>query len=182
MVSDPPLSPPRRRRFAALRRVAAVVLRPIIAILAVVYFVLDVLVLSLVRPIGGRLARLPFFLWLAQQVDRLGPYPTLALFLIPLVVLEPAKPVGLYLIGTKRVIAGTLVIVLAEVLKVFLLERLFHMSRPKLMAIPAFAWAYSLVMRWLAYLEALPPWRAVRQLAARMKELGRRIARAITEP
>jgi hypothetical protein len=158
---------------------AKLAVRPLIAGLAVLYFLIDALVLSLVRPAAARLAGLPPFVAIARGVASLGRYPTLALFLIPLIVLEPVKPIGLYLIATKRVIAGTAFIAIGELLKVFLLERLFHMGRAKLMTIPAFAWTYLRVMRWLAYLQSLPAWQAVRRAVARVKEQARRIVRAL---
>ena len=54
-----------------------------------------------------------------------------------------------------------------EILKITIVERLFHIGRDKLLTIPAFASVYHYIMRWLAWLEALPPWQAVmRQVRA----------------
>jgi hypothetical protein len=64
------------------------------------------------------------------------------LFAVPLIVLEPAKPVAAYLAGTGHVAMGVIVLVAGEILKLVLVERLFKVSRDKLMSIPAFAWAY----------------------------------------
>jgi hypothetical protein len=36
----------------------------------------------------------------------LGPYPTLVLFLVPVMILEPVKPVGAYLIATGHWLPG----------------------------------------------------------------------------
>jgi hypothetical protein len=148
---------------------------PVVVTLATLYFVIDGVFLSLIRPIAERLARLPLFGGLARWAAGLGPYSTLALFLIPLILLEPVKPIGLYLIGTKRVLAGTLVIVLGEVIKIYTLERLFRMSRQKLMSIRVFAWGYGFVTGWLDYLQALPPWQAVLRVVHRIKSLAHRL-------
>jgi hypothetical protein len=148
---------------------------PVVVALAILYFVIDGVFLSMIKPVTRRLARLRLFDGLARWVDRLGPYPTLALFLVPLILLEPLKPIGLYLIGTKHVIAGTLFIAVGEILKIFVLERLFHMSRHKLMSIPAFAWGYRFVTGWLAYFQALPPWQAVLRFVQRIKSLVHRL-------
>jgi len=98
---------------------------------------------------------------LVAWLSRLGPYPTLALFLVPLVVLEPVKPVGLYLIATSHMTSGVLLIAVGEVLKITIVERLFHFSRNKLMSIRTFAWAYNWVMAGVNYFQAQPLWQAV---------------------
>jgi hypothetical protein len=154
---------------------------PVVVTLAILYFVIDGLFLSMIKPVAGRLARLPLFGGVARWVAGLGPYATLALFLIPLILLEPVKPVGLYLIGTKRVAAGTLFIAVGEIIKIYTLERLFHMSRPKLMSIPAFAWGYRFVTGWLAYLQALPPWQLVLRAVARIKALAHRVRHFVSQ-
>jgi hypothetical protein len=70
--------------------------------LAVAYFLIDAFFVLLVRPIGRWLDRVPAFLRIAIRIKSLGPYPSLFLFIVPLIVLEPFKPLGLYLISTGR--------------------------------------------------------------------------------
>jgi hypothetical protein len=48
--------------------------------------------------------------------------------------------------------------------KLFIVERIFHVGRDKLMTIPLFAWAYTFIMGWLMWLKALPAWQAVLRL------------------
>jgi hypothetical protein len=127
------MSPPRR----PMRKV----LGPIAAVAAIIYFLIDAFFLSLIRPIAQELTRLGLFSSLATWVASLGPYQTLALFLIPVAVLEPAKPLGAYFMATGHVAYGVLVIATAEVFKITVIERLFHFSRDKLMSIRAFAWS-----------------------------------------
>ena len=110
-------------------------------------------------------------------IRALGPYPTLALFVVPLILLEPAKPVGFFLIGTGRFTRGVLVIAVGEIVKITLVERLFHMSRDKLMTIPAFAWCYRHVIAWLAWLKAMPAWQAVLRRFDRIRQAGRQLYR-----
>jgi hypothetical protein len=66
--------------------------------------------------------------------------PSLALFAVPVVLLEPAKPFAGYLIGTGHFFAGAVTFIMAEVLKLTFVERLFQLNRTKLLSIPAFAW------------------------------------------
>src|SRR4051812_10487042 len=132
-------------RRQTLRRIVS----PIVTVVAILYFLIDALFLPIVRSLVARLARLSVFVGLARWIQALGPYPTLALFVVPVVLLEPVKPVGFYLIGTGRFTRGALVLAVGEIVKITLVERLFHMSRDKLMTIPAFAWCYTLIMGWL---------------------------------
>jgi hypothetical protein len=151
------------------------VLSPVAAVAAVLYFLIDVVFLSLVRPITQALAKLGIFNSLAAWLGSLGPYPTLAIFLLPVIVLEPVKPVGAYLIATGHGIYGVSLIAIGEVLKIAIVERLFHFSRDKLISIPAFAWVYGWIALWLAYLHAQPVWQATLRQLALIKSAARRI-------
>ena len=55
------------------------------------------------------------------------------------------------------------VLVLGEVLKIIIVERIFYIGRDKLMAIKAFAWIFNFVSGWLTWIKTLPPWQAVKQ-------------------
>jgi hypothetical protein len=47
---------------------------------------------------------LRIFYALAAWLASLGPYPTLVLFLVPVIILEPFKPVGAYLFAQRVVL------------------------------------------------------------------------------
>ena len=64
-------------------------------------------------------------------VISLGPYPSLALFAVPVIILEPAKPLAGYLLGTGHFFAGAVTFITAEVLKLTLVEQLFQLNREK---------------------------------------------------
>ncbi|OYD84248.1 hypothetical protein [Azospirillum brasilense] len=155
-----------RRLGALLRRF---VLRPLLSAAALLYFLIDAVALEALRPLAAWIGRQRFAERLAARIRRLGRYPTLALFVIPLVVLEPLKPVGLYLMGTGHPVQGALLLGAVELVKVTLVERLFHIGKDKLLTIPAFAWCYVRVVRWLAWLTALPPWQAAKRAVGRMR-------------
>jgi hypothetical protein len=154
------------------RQIARRLLTPLVVVAAMLYFVVDAVFLSLVRPLAARLARLPVFLRIVNGLRTLGPYPTLALFIVPIIIFEPIKPVAAYLAATGHVTLGLLLVIVGEIVKVTVLERLFHVSRDKLMSIPAFARTYNFVQRWLNYLRALPPWQAVTRRARRVKSMA----------
>jgi hypothetical protein len=97
---------------------------------------------------------------------------------VPLVLLEPVKPVGVYLMASGHPVQGVAIMAVGEVLKITIVERIFHIGRDKLMTIRVFAWAYTVIMGWLAWLRALPAWQAVlRQYHAMTQWLRRHIHR-----
>src|SRR5262249_5893833 len=152
------------------------VLEPVVAVLAAIYFLIDALFLWFIRPLARLLSGLAIAERIGAWVRTLGPYQTLALFLVPLVILEPVKPVAAYLIATRHVVSGLILLTVGELLKITIVERLFHIGRDKLMTIRAFAWAHDWVMRQLAWLQALPAWQAVKRqylaIKARARPLG----------
>src|ERR1700730_16944292 len=172
-----------RRNFNTMIRGGAKrVFMPVVAFVAILYFAVDALFLSIVRPVAARLSQSPLVALLAARLGKLGAYPTLALFLVPVFVLEPVKPIGLYLMGSGHVMTGVLVITVGEILKVTLVERLFHMSRDKLMSIGSCAWSHGMVKRLLAFLWSQPGCQvvvkntnAVRALAYRLHLRARRL-------
>ncbi|CAO3400638.1 hypothetical protein [Azospirillum palustre] len=168
-----PEPPPPRRLLSRL-------LRPVATLFAVAYFLLDALAYWVVRPVASRIARLPLFARLGQWVAGLGPYPSLVLVLVPLALLEPAKPVGAWLFATGRPMAGAGVIVGAELVKITLVERLFHIAKPKLLTIGWFAWGYVRVAAWLAWLKETAPVRAARRLLIAVRQFARRVGRRLS--
>lgn len=135
-------------------------LRPVVTVLALLYLLIDALAYWLVKPLAERIGRLKLYARFAVWVGGLGRYPTLALFLVPLLILEPAKPVGGWLIATGRPVAGVAVLGIAELLKMTLVERLFHLTRDRLLTIPAFAWVYARAVAVLDRIRRLAVWQA----------------------
>lgn len=168
---EPPLQP---------RRLLSRLLRPVVTLFAVAYFLLDALAYWVVRPITRRIARLPLFSRFGPWVAGLGPYPSLILVLVPLALLEPAKPVGAWLFATGRPMAGAGVIIGAELVKITLVERLFHIARPKLLTIGWFAWGYMRVTAWLAWLKETAPVRTARRLLSTVRQFTRRVGRRLS--
>jgi hypothetical protein len=104
----------------------------------------------------------------------LKPYPSLALFLLPIIILEPAKPAAAYALAAGHPAMAVGIFAGAELLKLVIVERLFQITRDKLMSIPAFAWAYA---RWTFmsdWLASTGIWCAARRLVLKMKAACRR--------
>lgn len=165
----------RRPNWGAIRRVLKLIFAPVAIVLAILYFLIDGIVLSLLRPLTRRLASWRPVARLMAWLAKLGPYPTLILVLIPIVILEPVKPAAFYLMAKRHVVVGTVILVATEIVKIVAVERLFRLSLPKLMSIPVFARVYTFVVGWLAYLESLPPWQFVMRRVAQIKSLSRRL-------
>jgi len=135
-------------------------------ILATVYFVVDGMFSHVTQPITVWLAKKKLFERVRLWVISLGPYPSLALFAVPVIILEPAKPLAGYLLGTGQFFAGAVTFITAEVLKLTLVERLFQLNREKLLSIPAFAWGYQYWRHMMDVIESMEVWKASRRLAA----------------
>src|SRR6202165_127080 len=142
-------------------------------ILATVYFVVDGMFSHVTQPITVWLAKKKLFERVRLWIISLGPYPSLALFAVPLIILEPAKPLSGYLIGTGHFFAGAVVFITAEVLKLTFVERLFQLNRTKLLSIPAFSWGYRYWRHTMDVVESLEVWKASRRLAHKTGQLLR---------
>ena len=132
-------------------------LKPLFYLLAVIYFLVDAVFMAAAVPAGRWLGDQLVSNRIRNWIVSLRPYPTLMLFAVPVIILEPVKPLAIHLIGTKHVVAGITLFVLGEIIKLVLVERLFAISREKLLSIPAFAWGfgkYCFAKNWIVSLEA----------------------------
>jgi hypothetical protein len=137
--------------------------KPVIVLLAVSYFVVDAIFLRAAKPLANWLFEHRIFDGLREWIVSLRPYPTLALFAVPVLVLEPVKPVAAYLAATGHVAAGAAVFVVGEVLKLVLVERLFVLGQKKLMSIPAFVWVYRQYRQVIDWFVGTETWQAMRR-------------------
>ena len=144
-------------------------LKPLAYGLVAVYFVADLVFEAVALPLSAWIGRLKILQPLNRWIAGLRPYPALALFSVPVVILEPVKPVGAFLLSTGRVTEGTLTIVAGEILKITLVERLFRLTRDRLMEIPAFAILYRHWIRFHDWVTSSEIWRWARQQMMWMK-------------
>jgi hypothetical protein len=141
------------------------ILRPISYVLAAIYLCVDLIFAGIARPISNWIARRFEMRRLRGWIRSLPPYPSLALFSVPVILLEPIKFVAAYIATTGSFIVAAITFAFGELLKLVLIERLFDLTREKLMKISAFAWIYGHYMQareWVLQSEA---WRAVRSLS-----------------
>ena len=130
------------------------ILKPVTYVLAALYFLVDAAFMAIAKPISDWLARHVVLRRLRAWIRSLRPYPSLALFSVPVIMLEPVKPVAAYLAATGQMVSSVVTLIVGELLKLVLVERLFSLTRDKLMKIPAFLWAYTKFRQAKAWLEA----------------------------
>jgi hypothetical protein len=137
--------------------------KPFIVVLAAIYFVADALFATIAHPVSRWLSRQRLFSRLRTWIRSLRPYPSLALFAVPVIILEPVKPVAAYLAATGHFMTSVTLLVVGEILKLVLVERMFDLNRDKLLTIPAFAWGYGKYRLARNWLESLEAWQMVRR-------------------
>jgi hypothetical protein len=131
---------------------------------ATAYFVVDGLFSYITRPISAWIGQIRLFERARRWIVSLRPYPSLALFAVPVIILEPVKPLAGYLAATGHLVAGAITFIAGEVVKLTCVERLFELNRTKLLSIPAFATAYGYWRRMMDALEAMEVWKMSRRL------------------
>jgi hypothetical protein len=154
--------------------------KPVTYVIAALYFLVDAAFVAIAKPLSNWLARHVVLRRLRLWIRSLRPYPSLALFSVPVIILEPVKPVAAYLAATGQMVSSVMTLIIGELLKLVLVERLFSLTRDKLMKIPAFLWAYTKFCQARAWLEATQAWqsiraiiKAARQYVAEMKKSAR---------
>ncbi len=156
------------------------IFEPLVVLAAVIYFVVDAVAVYIFRPVARDVVNLKLFRFIGSWIASRGRYTILVLFLVPLILLEPVKPISAYLIATGHFVSGAVLLAIGEAMKIIIVERIFHIGRDKLLTIAAFAWTYWFIVGWLKWLRASAPWRAVRRRshqfvnwAARLNHGGR---------
>ena len=88
----------------------------IVLAIAIPYFLLDAMFATVAIPLSRWIAGHWAFARIHRWILSLRPYPTLLLFTVPVIVLEPVKPVALYLIGTGHATLGLSALAIGEIL------------------------------------------------------------------
>ncbi len=137
------------------------ILKPIAYVAAAIYFIVDVLLVGLARPISRWFAANFPMPRLRVWIKSLPPYPCLALFSVPVILLEPVKMIAAYMAATGQFVWAAATFAIGEILKLVLVERLFELTKNKLMKIPAFAWAYRHFVQAKTWIKQSKAWKAI---------------------
>lgn len=92
---------------------------------------------------------------IAAAIGRLPPYPTLLVFLVPVLLLLPLKFLGLWMLARGYWLGAMGTLAFAKVLGMGVTAFIFDVTRPKLLQLPWFSWLYAHVLTWLARAHAL---------------------------
>lgn len=92
---------------------------------------------------------------IATLIERLPPYPTLLVFLIPVILLLPIKFVGLWMLARGYWLGAMATLGAAKVVSMGVTAFIFDLTRPKLLQLPWFSRLYERVLTWLAWAHAL---------------------------
>jgi hypothetical protein len=92
---------------------------------------------------------------LAAAIEHLPPYPTLLVFLIPVVLLFPLKLLGLWMLAQGSWLGAFVVLALAKVVSMGVTAFIFELTRPKLLQLNWFRWFYEHILVLLAKARAL---------------------------
>jgi hypothetical protein len=126
--------------------------------------------------LAGRLARWRPWARLEAGIARLPPYAALVVFALPSAFLLPLKFLAVFLIAKGQIVLAGLLFAAAKVGATALVARLFMLTRPALMRIGWFAWAYHRFIPWKnaveEYVRASYAWRAGRLWKARLKRIA----------
>jgi hypothetical protein len=109
----------------------------------------------IVRWIVERIAWRELRVWIVAAIERLPPYATLLVFLIPVAVLLPFKLLGLWLLAKGSWLGAVAILGLAKLVGVGISAFIFEVTRPKLLQLAWFRWLYEHVLTWLAWAHAL---------------------------
>jgi hypothetical protein len=150
------------------------IFKPFVFLIAAIYFLVDAVFFTLFKPVFRRLADCEVFESSRAWIVSLRPYPTLALFIVPVILLEPVKPVAAYLTATGHIVGGLMVLIVGELLKLLLIERLFSVSRDKLMLIPVFARCYDRFCQGQDWVRSLQAWQLLRRWSFNAKHAAQR--------
>jgi len=74
-----------------------------------------------------------------RAIERLGPYASLCVLAVPLLIVEPLKLLALVIAGSGHWITGTITVACAYALSLLVVERLFLIVKPKLLRLRWFA-------------------------------------------
>jgi hypothetical protein len=81
-----------------------------------------------------------------RALQRAGPYVSLLLLLVPLLLVEPFKLVAVIIAGEGHWLTGTAVLAAAYAASLLVIERLFRVLKPKIMMIGWFERLWTVIV------------------------------------
>jgi hypothetical protein len=96
-----------------------------------------------------RRRRMTFLARTRRRLQKMTPYLSLVLLLVPLLLVEPLKLVAVFVAGEGHWLTGTGMLIGAYTASLLFVERLFRVVKPKLMTLGWFArlWTWFVTLR-----------------------------------
>src|SRR5215470_8409113 len=127
-------------------------LRPFLILLALVFLFEAWLWRHLAPIVGWVVTLIPWATFkskVAATIERLPPYPTLLVFLVPVLLLLPLKVVGFWMLAHGFWLGALMLLTLAKVVSLGVTAFIFDLTRPKLLELPWFRRFYQHMIVWL---------------------------------
>ncbi len=164
--------------FASLLRVLRALVRALGTALLVPLLLFEEWGWEPLAALMARLARLPLWARLENQLRELPPWGALLAFFVPVLLLLPVKVLALFLFSRGHAATALTVLVLAKLVGTAIVARIFQLVERPLMRIPWFARWYPRWKAWkdrvLTVVRQSRPWRIVRALKGRIARGWRR--------
>jgi hypothetical protein len=147
--------------------------RGVFAVFAALWIFLEEWVWDHIAAFMAWVGKLPVFRWIEARIAKLPPYAALVSFVIPWLMLLPAKFLALWLMGTGKVKLGVMAFVIAKIVGTAILARLFALTKPALLTIGWFSIGYHKLTGWrdriYAYVKSMPTWIALKAWSAKLR-------------
>lgn len=133
-------------------------LRPFLILLALIFLFEAWLWSHLAPVVAWIVARIPLRavkLWAAIAIERLPPYATLVVFVVPVILLLPLKFLGLWMLAQGQWFGALAVLALAKVVSLGVTAFIFDLTRDKLLQLAWFRTLYDWVLLLLERAHAL---------------------------
>ena len=109
----------------------------------------------IVRFVVTRIPWAAFKARIAASIEGLPPYPTLLVFLVPVLLLLPLKFLALWMLAHEHWLGALGVLAFAKMMGLGVTAFIFDLTRPKLLELPWFRRLYDRVIVWLAWAHGL---------------------------
>jgi hypothetical protein len=154
-----------------LKKISRLLLAPLTWLAAIV-FLIEEAIWDWTAAFMARLGAMLLVRAIEKRITTLHPGWALVTFLLPSLILIPAKFIGLHAIAAGHWLFGSTVFVLAKLMGMALFSRIFNLTRPALMQLGWFARLYAFVMHYCNRIHAyLDGWAAYQRIKQRMKSL-----------
>ncbi|MFA5824891.1 MAG: hypothetical protein WC825_02835 [Gallionellaceae bacterium] len=141
--------------------------------LAAIVFLIEEAIWDWTAKLMARLGALRFVHAIEQRIAALPPRWALFTFLLPSLILVPAKLVGLHAMAAGHWLIGGSIFVLAKFAGMALFSRIFNLTRPALLQLGWFARLYAKVMYYRNRIhDYLDHWQAYQLVKQRIRTLA----------